>query len=103
MYRFQGIQQAFKTQLPNVQVLGPFNSKQEPQGNYDAWSSLIKAHPNALAYLGVGDADNASLARLKQAQNGKYLTAAFDLNPTGLQADPEWCQLRVSLSILNTS
>jgi ribose transport system substrate-binding protein len=86
VYRFQGIQQEFKKLLPNVQVLGPFDSKQEPQENYDAWSSLIKAHPNALAYLGVGDADNASLARLKQAQNGKYLTAAFDLNATGLQA-----------------
>lgn len=86
VFRFQGIQQEFKKLLPNVQILGPFDSKQEPQANYNAWSSLIKAHPNALAYLGVGDADNASLARLKQAQNGKYLTAAFDLNPTGLQA-----------------
>lgn len=86
VYRFQGIQQEFKRLLPNVQVLGPFDSKQEPQANYNAWTSLIKAHPNALAYLGVGDADNASLARIKQAQRGTYLTAAFDLNPTGLQA-----------------
>ncbi len=86
VYRFQGIQQEFKRLLPNVQVLGPFDSKQEPQANYNAWTSLIKAHPNALAYLGVGDADNASLARIKQAQHGTYLTAAFDLNPTGLQA-----------------
>ncbi|MGH2494164.1 MAG: sugar ABC transporter substrate-binding protein [Ktedonobacteraceae bacterium] len=86
VYRFQGIQQEFNKMLPNVQVLGPFDSKQEPQANYNAWTSLIQAHPNALAYLGVGDADNASLARIKQAQNGKYLTAAFDLNPTGLQA-----------------
>lgn len=86
VFRFQGIQQEFKRLLPNVQVLGPFDSKQEPQANYNAWSNLIKAHPKALAYLGVGDADNASLARLKQAQKGNYLTAAFDLNPTGLQA-----------------
>ena len=86
VYRFQGIQQEFKRLLPNVQVLGPFDSKQEPQENYNAWTSLIKAHPNALAYLGVGDADNASLARIRQAQHGTYLTAAFDLNPTGLQA-----------------
>ncbi len=85
-YRFQGIQQEFKRVLPNVQVLGPFDSKQEPQANYDAWNNLIKAHPNALAYLGVGDTDNTSLARLKQAQNGKYLTGAFDLDQTGLQA-----------------
>ncbi len=85
-YRFQGIQQEFKRLLPNVQVLGPFDSKQEPQANYDAWNNLIKAHPNALAYVGVGDTDNTSLARLRQAQNGKYITGAFDLDPTGLQA-----------------
>lgn len=85
-YRFQGIKQEFNRLLPNVQVLGPFDSKQEPQANYTAWSALIKAHPNALAYLGVGNTDNASLARLKQAQHGTYLTAAFDLDPVGLQA-----------------
>lgn len=84
--RFQGIKQEFNSKLPNVQVLGPFDSQQEPQANYTAWSSLIKAHPNALAYLGVGNTDNASLARLKQAQHGTYLTAAFDLDPVGLQA-----------------
>lgn len=84
--RFQGIKQAFNSKLPKVQVLGPFDSQQEPQANYNAWVSLIKAHPNALAYLGVGNTDNASLARIKQAQHGTYLTAAFDLDPVGLQA-----------------
>jgi ABC-type sugar transport system substrate-binding protein len=86
VYRYQGIKQEFNHLLPNVQVLGPFDSKQEPQANYTTWTSLIKAHPNALAYLGVGDADNASLARIKQANHGTYLTAAFDLNDIGLQA-----------------
>lgn len=86
IFRYQGIKQEFNRLRPNVQVLGPFDSKQEPQENYNAWTSLIKAHPNALAYLGVGDTDNASLARIKQANNGKYLTAAFDLNEVGLQA-----------------
>lgn len=86
IYRFQGIQQEFKKLRPNVQVLGPFDSQQEPQANFNAWTSLIKAHPQSLAYLGVGDTDNASLARIKQAQKGTYLTAAFDLDPVGLQA-----------------
>ncbi|HET8845485.1 MAG TPA: sugar ABC transporter substrate-binding protein [Ktedonobacteraceae bacterium] len=86
IFRFQGIQQEFKRLRPDIQVLGPFDSKQEPQENFNAWNNLIKSHPGALAYLGVGDTDNASLARLKQAQNGKYLTGAFDLNEVGLQA-----------------
>lgn len=86
VYRFQGIQEAFKRLRPDLQVLGPFDSKQEPQQNFDAWNNLIKAHPDGVAYLGVGDADNASLARIRQAKHGTYLTAAFDLNPVGLQA-----------------
>lgn len=86
IYRGQGIQQQFKASLPGVQVLGPYDSQQEPQQNYNTWNNLIKAHPNALAYLGVGDADNASLARIKQITHGKYLTGAFDLNAAALQA-----------------
>jgi ribose transport system substrate-binding protein len=86
VYRFQGIQQEFQRLRPDLQVIGPLDSKQEPQQNFDTWNSLIKAHPEGVAYLGVGDADNASLARIKQANHGTYLTAAFDLNPVGLQA-----------------
>jgi ribose transport system substrate-binding protein len=85
-FRFQGIKDEFQRSLPNLQVLGPFESKQEPQQNFEAWNNLVKAHPDAVAYLGVGDTDNPSLARIKQAQHGKYLTAAFDLNPAALQA-----------------
>lgn len=85
-YRFDGMKQEFAKLRPNVQVLGPFDSKQEPQDNYNAWNSLILAHPHALAYLGVGDTDNISLARIKQAQKATYLTGAFDLDPVGLQA-----------------
>lgn len=84
--RFQGIKQQFQKSLPNVQVLGPFDSKQEQQQNYIAWNNLIKAHSDALAFLGVGDPDNASLARIKQANHQTYLTGAFDLDPVGLQA-----------------
>jgi len=85
-YRVQGIKDEFQRSRPDLQVLGPFDSKQEPQQNFNAWNDLVKAHPNAVAYLGVGDADNPSLARIKQANHGNYLTAAFDLNPAALQA-----------------
>ena len=86
LFRIQGIKEQFNSSLPGVTVLGPYDSQQEPTQNFNAWNNLIKAHPNALAYLGVGDADNASLARIKQINHGKYLTAAFDLDPAGLQA-----------------
>jgi ribose transport system substrate-binding protein len=86
VYRAQGMQQEFQRLRPDLKVLGPFNTYQEPQQNFDAWNNLIKAHPDAVVYLGVGDQDTASLARLKQANHGTYLTGAFDLNPVGLQA-----------------
>lgn len=85
-FRFQGIQQEFQRLRPDIQVIGPLDSKQEPQENFDAWNNIIKAHPEGVAFLGVGDTDNASLARIKQANNATYLTGAFDLNPDGLQA-----------------
>jgi len=85
-YRFQGIQQEFQRLRPDLNVIGPLDSKQEPQENFDAWTNIIKAHPEGVAFLGVGDTDNASLAKIKQANNGTYLTGAFDLNPDGLQA-----------------
>jgi ABC-type sugar transport system substrate-binding protein len=86
IYRAQGIKEEFQRLRPDIQVLGPFDSQQEPQQNFNAWNNLVKAHPNAVAYLGVGDADNASLAKIKQTNHSQYLTAAFDLNPDGLQA-----------------
>lgn len=85
-FRAQGIKQEFQSKRPDIEVLGPFQTANDPQGNYNAWNNLVNAHPNALAYLGVGDQDSVSLAKIKQTNNGKYLTAAFDLNPATLQA-----------------
>ncbi|SEB75084.1 hypothetical protein SAMN05428938_0329 [Streptomyces sp. KS_5] len=31
----------------------------------------MNAHPDALAFLGVGDADSYSLAKIKKAKGGK--------------------------------
>src|SRR5579859_119426 len=86
VFRIQGMQQEFKRLRPDLTVLGPFNTYQEPQQNYNAWNDLVKAHPDAVAFLGVGDQDTASLARIKQANHGIYLTGAFDLNAVGMQA-----------------
>lgn len=85
-YRIQGIKDEFQKVRPDLKILGPFQTYNEPEQNYNAWNNIIKAHPEGVAYLGVGDQDTASLAKIKQANNGKYLTAAFDLNPAGLQS-----------------
>ncbi|HEY1389323.1 MAG TPA: sugar ABC transporter substrate-binding protein [Ktedonobacterales bacterium] len=85
-FRAQGIKDEFAAKRPDIQVLGPFQTANDPQGNYNAWNNLVNAHPNALAYLGVGDQDSVSLAKIKTANNGKYLTGAFDLNDATIQA-----------------
>jgi ribose transport system substrate-binding protein len=84
--RAEGIKEAFAEKLPNVAVLGPFETKIEPTLNFGIWNGLVKANPDALAFLGTGDQDSYNLAKIKQENNGTYLTAGFDLNAATLRA-----------------
>jgi ABC-type sugar transport system substrate-binding protein len=85
-YRIQGIEQEFRRMRPAIHIVTPFNSQQVTALNLASWNSEIKAHSNIVACLGVGDPDNASLAQIKQEQHATYLSGAFDLDPTALQA-----------------
>jgi ABC-type sugar transport system substrate-binding protein len=85
-YRAQGIKQQFQKLRPGLHIIGPFNSAQLPQQNYQSWNEMMQTHTDIVAGLGVGDPDNASLAQIKQADHSTYLTGAFDLNEAGLQA-----------------
>jgi ribose transport system substrate-binding protein len=85
-YRVQGIEQEFRRLRPAIHIVTPFDSQQITASNLASWSSTIKAHSNIVACLGVGDPDNASLAQIKQEQHATYLSGAFDLDPTALQA-----------------
>ncbi len=84
--RARGLQEIFRQFRPALHLIEPFNAQQPQQLNLATWSDEIKAHADLIACLGVGDADNASLAQIKQDNHGTYLSAAFDLNPTALQA-----------------
>lgn len=84
--RAEGIKAAFAEKLPSVQVLGPFETKIEPTLNFGIWNGLVKANPDALAFLGTGDQDSYNLAKIKQQNKGTYLTAGFDLNAATLRA-----------------
>jgi ABC-type sugar transport system substrate-binding protein len=83
--RAKGISDEFKAKTPGVKVLGPYQTYSDPSQNYGAWQSLVNAHPGALAYLGVGDADSYDLAKIKQKQQGKYLVAGFDVDAKTLE------------------
>ena len=71
---------------PGIRTLGPHHTFSDPAQNYNAWIAQVHAHPDALAFLGVGDADSYDLAKIKQQEKGKYLTAGFDVDPKTLQA-----------------
>ncbi|NEA99443.1 sugar ABC transporter substrate-binding protein [Streptomyces sp. SID13726] len=84
--RAKGIADTFRKEAPGVKVVGPFQTYSDPGQNYSSWSAQVNAHPNALAFLGVGDADSYNLAKIKKAENGKWLTAGFDVDPKTLDA-----------------
>jgi ABC-type sugar transport system substrate-binding protein len=83
--RAKGIADELKAKAPNVKVLGPFQTYSDPSQNFGAWQSLVNAHPGALAYLGVGDADSYDLAKIKKSSGGKYLVAGFDVDAKTLE------------------
>ncbi|MFI1443757.1 sugar ABC transporter substrate-binding protein [Streptomyces fructofermentans] len=84
--RAEGIADTFAEKAPGVKVLGPFQTYSDPGQNHSSWSSQVGAHPGALAFLGVGDADSYNLAKIKKEKGGKYLTAGFDVDPKTLEA-----------------
>jgi ribose transport system substrate-binding protein len=83
--RAKGIKDTLNAQAPGITVLGPFETYSDPGQNYSAWLSQVHAHPSALAFLGVGDADSYNLAKIKQQENGKYLVAGMDVDAQTLQ------------------
>jgi ribose transport system substrate-binding protein len=84
--RADGIRQQFGARRPGVRVLGPFDSKQEVSANLAAWRTLVAARPDALAFLGTGDADGWNLATIRHETRGRWLAGAFDLDPRALAA-----------------
>lgn len=65
--RAAGVRAAIERLRPDVTVLGPFDTKQDPIANRAAWKTLQDANPGALAFIGVGGADAHSLAALRDA------------------------------------
>jgi ribose transport system substrate-binding protein len=69
-----------------VTIKGPFETKLEVEANNASWGALIKATPDALAFVGTGDADAVSLGSWRQQTKGRWLAGGFDLEPTALLA-----------------
>jgi ribose transport system substrate-binding protein len=84
--RVAGMRAEFKQKLPDVQVLGAFDTKQDVGANRAAWQVLVRANPDALAFLGTGDADGWNLASIRSSTHAHWLAGAFDLDPKALSA-----------------
>jgi ribose transport system substrate-binding protein len=83
--RNNGFSQVMKAKCPKVQLIN-FDSKQTPTDNYNAWSAAVKAHPNALAFVGPGSEDATSMAQIERQTGKHYLVGADDLDPVALKA-----------------
>jgi len=84
--RVTGIRDELRRRLPHVQVLGPFDTKQDPVANRAAWHTLVGANPGALAFLGTGDADSQNLAAIRLRTGGTWLAGGFGLDRRALHA-----------------
>jgi ABC-type sugar transport system substrate-binding protein len=83
--RNQGFQSVIKKERPGVTFL-VFDAKQSPTDNFTTWSSQVKAHPNALAYVGPGSQAAVSLSRIQRKPGQKkLLVGADDLDPVALE------------------
>jgi ribose transport system substrate-binding protein len=84
--RLKGMEQVLKAERPQLKILGPFNVGTEPTDNYNHWNDLVKAHPNAVAYMEPGDQGAVSFARIEKQSGKHYLVGACDVDPAALQA-----------------
>jgi ribose transport system substrate-binding protein len=83
--RNQGFKEVMAKERPNLKMV-VFDAKQSPTDNYNTWSAQVKAHPNAVAYVGPGSQAAVSLTRIqKKPGQKKLLVAACDLDPVALQ------------------
>jgi ABC-type sugar transport system substrate-binding protein len=109
--RVQGIKEVLRQKRPNIKLVGPLNTGPEPTQNFNAWRGIVKAHPNALAFLDPGDQAAVSLARIEQQTGRKLLVGGADVDPVALQAvkdgrvyalaDPEhWLKGYIAIALL---
>ena len=84
--RINGMKQVLSKERPQLKILGPFNVGTEPTDNYNHWNDLVKAHPNAVAYMEPGDQGAVSFGRISKQTGKHYLVGACDVDPEALQA-----------------
>jgi len=82
--RNQGFMDVMKKERPGLKFI-VFDAKQSPTDNFNTWSAQVKAHPDAIAYVGPGSQAAVSLSRIQRASGQKLLVGACDLDKVAMQ------------------
>jgi ribose transport system substrate-binding protein len=82
--RNQGFIDVMKKERPGLKPV-VFDAKQSPTDNYNTWSAQVKAHPDAIAYVGPGSQAAVSLSRIERKTGQKLLVGACDLDKVAMQ------------------
>jgi ribose transport system substrate-binding protein len=82
--RNEGFKSIMSKERPNLKMV-VFDAKQSPTDNFNTWSAQVKAHPNAVAYVGPGSQAAVSLTRIQKKSGKKLVVGACDLDPVALE------------------
>jgi ABC-type sugar transport system substrate-binding protein len=82
--RARGVKESL-SKASGVKILGPYDVKVEAADNFAAWQSLLAAHPETKAMIGLCAPDVASLGKLNAANGDKLVTGGYDLTAGNLK------------------
>jgi ribose transport system substrate-binding protein len=83
--RNAGFKEVIESERPGITFL-VFDAKQSPTDNFTTWSAQVKAHPDAVAYVGPGSQAAVSLTRIQKKPGAKQLlVGACDLDQVAME------------------
>ncbi|WP_161883799.1 sugar ABC transporter substrate-binding protein [Deinococcus alpinitundrae] len=86
--RVQGMIEVIKATRPNLTIVGPLETKGptgSPSDVFTVWNGIVRANPDALAFLAPTNADPGALALIERQTGKKLLVGGCDLEPTALE------------------
>jgi ribose transport system substrate-binding protein len=86
--RVKGMKTELAKVRPGLKVVGPLSTHGRNAGaseNYDAWNGILRAHPDAVAYLAPSNTDAASLTTIQRRSGKKLLVGGCDLENAAVQ------------------
>jgi ribose transport system substrate-binding protein len=84
--RAAGLRAELAAKRPGLQLLGPFDTKEDPAANQESWQVLVRANPGARAFLSVGDDDAGTLSAVRERTGGTWLAGGFGMDDRSLRA-----------------